>query len=263
MLKIREKDQMNLGFDIGLSEGYKSKSQIARVLTEHWVLHNSYCPCCGNHHLHKYQNNTPAADFFCPHCAEEYELKSSNGPMLTKVVDGAYDTMMHKIMSATNPTLFFLSYTSRYKVRDFFAVPRHYFVPEIIERRTPLGQSARRAGWVGCTILLGNLPSAGRIYMVRDESVVDPGEVVEAWQKTSFLGRQRIQGRGWLIELISLIEKLPSKTFSLSDVYAFEPYLRRKFPNNRFVKAKIRQQLQVLRDKHIIKFVGKGAYEKI
>lgn len=27
---------------------YKSNSQIARVLTEHWVKENAYCPCCGN-----------------------------------------------------------------------------------------------------------------------------------------------------------------------------------------------------------------------
>ena len=38
---------MNLNFNIDLAEGYKSNSQIARVLTENWVKENSYCPNCG------------------------------------------------------------------------------------------------------------------------------------------------------------------------------------------------------------------------
>ena len=38
---------MNLNFNIDLAGGYKSNSQIARVLTENWVKENSYCPNCG------------------------------------------------------------------------------------------------------------------------------------------------------------------------------------------------------------------------
>ena len=35
------------------------------------------------------------------------------------------------------------------------------------------------------------------------------------------------------------------------------------YPNNNFIKDKIRQQLQILRDKGLIDFVGRGNYKKI
>ena len=38
---------MNLRFDTSLVQGYKSASQIARVLTEDWLARNMYCPICG------------------------------------------------------------------------------------------------------------------------------------------------------------------------------------------------------------------------
>lgn len=33
------------------------------------------------------------------------------------------------------------------RVTDFFIVPKHFFVPEIIEKRNPLPDAAQRAGW--------------------------------------------------------------------------------------------------------------------
>ena len=47
---------MDLRFNTSLAEGYKSGSQIARVLTEDWLARNMYCPlCCKfciNEHCH-------------------------------------------------------------------------------------------------------------------------------------------------------------------------------------------------------------------
>jgi type II restriction enzyme len=45
------------------------------------------------------------------------------------------------------------------------------------------------------------------------------------------------------------IERLEKKEFLLQDIYNFENELRNKYPNNNFIKDKIRQQLQKLRDK--------------
>lgn len=67
---------MNLQFDIKLANKYNSNSQIARVLTENWVLNNSYCPSCGELPLNEFENNRPVADFYCKKCNEEFELKS-------------------------------------------------------------------------------------------------------------------------------------------------------------------------------------------
>jgi len=38
---------MDTSLDYSLAHGYKSKSQIARVLTESWTEENMYCPVCG------------------------------------------------------------------------------------------------------------------------------------------------------------------------------------------------------------------------
>ena len=46
---------MDLTFNLNLSQGYKSKSQIARLLTENWVLNNSYCPNCGELPLNEFE----------------------------------------------------------------------------------------------------------------------------------------------------------------------------------------------------------------
>ena len=48
----------------------------------------------------------------------------------------------------------------------------------------------------------------------------------------------------------------------MSEVYAFEDRLRAIYPNNRFVKQKIRQQLQVQRDHGYLDFVSLGKYRK-
>ena len=62
---------------------------------------------------------------------------------------------------------------------------------------------------------------------------------------------------------LKVIEKIASNEFKLSDVYKFEEYFKKKFPNNNFVKDKIRQQLQVLRDKGILEFKWNGGHTRI
>ena len=42
---------MILNLPIEVAEGYKSPSQIARVLTERWTLTNMYCPACTANYL--------------------------------------------------------------------------------------------------------------------------------------------------------------------------------------------------------------------
>lgn len=70
---------MNLHFDEYLGEKYKSESQKIRVMSEHWICQNMFCPCCGNQHILKLENNMPVADMKCDNCGEIFELKSKNG----------------------------------------------------------------------------------------------------------------------------------------------------------------------------------------
>jgi len=63
-----------------------------------------------------------------------------------------------------------------------------------------------------------------------------------------------------LFDVMMCFDKLVHKDFSLNDVYAFENELSEKHPDNRHIKDKIRQQLQVLRDKGYLEFSSRGNY---
>ena len=209
---------MNL--NLSAAEGYKSKSQIARVLTEKWVGQNIYCPSCGNDILIEFPNNRPVADFFCNDCKSEYELKSRKDSNSLKIVDGAYSTMIERINSNNNPNFFFLNYDSKeLSVRNFLVIPKHYFIDDIIERRKPLNPNARRAGWVGCNILLKGIPESGKIHLIKNGRTLERLDVLAAWNKTAFLSKQKVSNRGWTIEVMRLLDKVPSQDFYLKEIY--------------------------------------------
>ncbi len=255
---------MNLSFDINIIEKYHSGTQIARVLTENWVYQNMFCPRCGNSHIRHFENNRPVADFYCPSCNNEYELKSKSVSLGHKINDGAYDTMIERITSNNNPDFFFMCYSkSELKVRDFIIVPKHFFVPEIIEKRKPLSPSARRAGWIGCNILIDKIPEQGRIAIISNGKEINVSSVIDKVNKSYRLETKDINSRGWLMDVLNCINEISSESFSLEEMYGFEKMLHFKHPQNNNIKPKIRQQLQFLRDKGVIEFLGNGRYRKI
>jgi len=66
--------------------------------------------------------------------------------------------------------------------------------------------------------------------------------------------------RGWTLDVLNVLRKLGKHDVVLSDVYSFERSLQALHPNNKNVKPKIRQQLQVLRDLGFLSFEGEGRY---
>ncbi len=254
---------MDLQLNTKLSQGYKSVTQIARVLTEDWVLHNSYCPKCGNLFLNNFENNRPVADFFCAKCHEEFELKSRKGNLSNTIHDGAYNTMIERLYSNNNPNFFFLTYSKTWSVNNFLIIPKHFFTEDIIIKRKPLKETARRAGWIGCNIDISKIPKSGRVFLIKDNEIINPEIVKKTFQKTLFIRNKNMSSRGWLIDILNCVDSIASDTFTLNDVYKFENQLQIKHPNNKFVKDKIRQQLQILRDKGFIEFVSRGRYKKI
>jgi len=87
------------------------------------------------------------------------------------------------------------------RVTDPSLLPKQFLVCEVTRERQPLAPTARRAGWISCNILLGDIPAS-----------------------------------------------------------ALEDRLKAIYPGNNNVRAKIRQQLQVLRDQGYLSFVGRGRY---
>lgn len=255
---------MNLKLNTLLANSYLSNSQIARVLTENWVKENSFCPNCGACEISQYSNNKPVADFFCSFCREDFELKSKNGKLGRKINDGAYSKMIERIESQENPNFFFLTYNRKdYLVNNFLIIPKHFFQSEIIEKRKPLAETAKRANWIGCNIDLQQIPDLGRIFLIKNSIIADKIDVLETWSKTVLLRNKSVEAKGWTLDVLKCIDKISSNEFSLDDIYKFEGELKLKHPENNFVKDKIRQQLQCLRDMNIIEFVSKGKYRKI
>jgi type II restriction enzyme len=258
---------MNLNLDTNLIENYTSASQKVRVLTESWVGASIYCPNCGHLKIESYPNNRPVADFYCANCKEDYELKSKKDNIGTKIVDGAYDTMIERLQSDNNPNFFFLNYNlsgNSYSIKNFLVIPKHFFVPAIIEKRKPLSLTAKRSDWTGCNILLQNIPQTGKIFYIQNGKVESKEKVLARWHKTLFLREEKeISAKGWLLDVMRCVEKLGKTDFTLDEVYAFEDELGKLHPGNKHIKDKLRQQLQVLRDKGYLDFVSRGRYHLI
>lgn len=240
---------MDLKLPTQVAETYISNSQRMRVMTESWVGKSIFCPNCGSI-LHNFGNNRPVADFYCEDCSEEYELKSKNGNMGSRIIDGAYSTMIERLQSENNPNFFFLTYNqTTLEVRNFLTIPKYFFLPTIIERRAALHETARRAGWVGCNIVMSSIPEFGKIFYVKNGIVARRNEVIDQWNKTQFIkGTSNLEAKGWLLDVLVCIEKIKKQEFILDEVYAFESYLKSKHPLNNNIQAKIRQQLQFLRE---------------
>ncbi len=255
---------MNLKFDTISPTKYHNASQIVRIKTEAWVANNMYCPRCGNLHINHFENNRPVADFYCPKCKNQFELKSKTGSLNQKINDGAYTTMIERITSNTNPDFFFMNYSKESQcVKDFILIPKHFFIPDIIEKRKPLAETARRAGWVGCNILIGKIPQQGRIEIIKNGKINNVNTVLYQVNKGKLLETADLKARGWIMDILNCVNKTPSGNFSLSDLYLFTDYLSMKHPKNNNIQAKIRQQLQLLRDLGFIEFLSRGQYRKI
>jgi len=254
---------MKLTFNTTIANEYKSNAQRARVLTESWVDSETYCPNCGRSKIDKYPNNQPVADFFCSNCKEDYELKSKQNSVGKKILDGAYRTKIERLQSSNNPNLFVLNYhLENLSVLNFFVIPKHFFVPEIIEERKPLAVNAQRAGWIGSNIILQKIPQIGKIFLVRQQQIEPKEKVLAEWKKTLFLREEKeISARGWLLDVMRCVEKIGKREFALPDVYVFERELSVLHLGNKHIKDKIRQQLQVLRDKGYLEFTKRGNYQ--
>jgi len=253
---------MNLNLYSNIADEYNSNSQKIRVLTEHWVNQYIYCPNCGNN-VSEYENNRPVADFYCLKCNEDYELKSKKDKIGKKIVDGAYSTMIKRLQSSSNPNFFFLNYNKNtFDIHNFMVIPKHFFIPEIIEKRKPLSSTARRAGWIGCNILLDAIPNSGKIFYIKNGKKENKNKILDSWNKTIFLKQStNLNSKGWLLDIIKCIEKLNKNSFSLNEIYQFENFLKLKHPENNNIQAKIRQQLQFLRDKNYLTFENRGKYK--
>jgi len=252
---------MRLELNLNLAEGYKSPSQRARRVTEGWFADNMYCPACPSGHVVQTRDNTRVVDFVCPGCGAEFQLKAKGGPFGRRLRDAAYEPMMERVLDNRSPHFAFLRYDrAEWYVRKLLLVPGHFITPAAIERCKPLTRTARRAGWVGCNILLDAIAPDGRLAAVSECRAVEAAEVRRKWGRFTWLARQKLEARGWAADVLRCVRTLGDREFALQEMYAFEQELGAAHPNNRNIRAKIRQQLQILRDQGVLKFLGRARY---
>ena len=235
--------------DLRIADAYKSNAQRIRVMSEAWAGQNLYCPCCPSNTIEQCRNNREAVDYTCNSCASTFQLKSSRADYGTRIVDGAFAAMMRAVTRAAAPNLLLLHYDpSRWEVQDLTLVPHFALTSSCIEKRLALSSSARRAGWVGCNILLCNIPPDVRIPWVQNGVVASPREIRTKFRSVSSLANVAPAERSWTLDILKVVRTIGGREFSLADMYAHVDELQALHPKNRHVRDKIRQQLQILRD---------------
>jgi type II restriction enzyme len=204
--------------------------------------------------------NTKAFDFRCSNCSVTYQVKSQQTLNLKKITDGAYSAMVSALKQNVAPNLLILNYTPEWRVKNLVLFPSVIFTEDVLEKRNPLSHTARRAGWIGCNIVLDRVPHDAQISMVSESAIVPANTVRENYKNYLALKAVPWEMRGWTLNVLNVLKKIDAHEFNLAQVYAHEGALSRAHPLNRNVRAKIRQQLQILRDLGLVEFVGNGRY---
>jgi len=242
-------------------EKYHSRSQMARVATESWASANLFCVNCDSPRLTASPVGSRALDYLCPSCDDSFQLKSQSKPFGERVLDSAYSAMIAAIAADRTPHFVLLHYSRElWSVLDLVFIPRFAIPKSAIEKRKPLSSTARRAGWVGCNIVLTHIPQDARLSLVRNGVVERPSAVRRRFDRIRPLAELRPEERGWTLDVLTAVRGLGRANFSLEELYSREHELAASHPANRHVRDKIRQQLQVLRDKGLIEFLGRGHY---
>lgn len=261
MIPTHPSGTVDLAMRCELAAGLSSPAQRARVITEAWVGENMYCPACECEELVPTPRGTKLVDFHCAECEEGFQVKSKKHGFGRKVLDSAWGPMQEAVARGDAPGFMFLRYSlDACRVSDLFVVPGHLVTPMVIERRRPLGLLARRHGWIGCNILLDRIGDLARIPVVEHSAVREPRDVRDRWRRFAFIKEARPAERGWTGDVLSCVQSLGKETFTLNEMYEFEDELAKRHPQNRNVKPKIRQQLQILRDHAVLDFLGRGEY---
>jgi type II restriction enzyme len=252
---------MNLSMRGELANRFTSGSQKAGNVTEAWGADNFFCTNCSSPKLDWLKPGTKANDYRCPSCGFWFQLKSKKSRIGNTITDGAYGAMMEAIKEDRSPNFFFLHYDlATWSVRNLLLIPHFAFPPSAIIKRNPTTPKGRSNPWIGCNFDLRRIPAEARIAVVMETQIVSTKEVREQFKKVKPLKDVSVNDRGWSLDVLNIVRQLGKKEFTNADVYAHERELEALHPDNRNIKAKIRQKLQILRDAKLLLHVGSGVW---
>jgi type II restriction enzyme len=112
--------------------------------------------------------------------------------------------------------------------------------------------------------------------------IIPPDKVRARYTRLKPIREIKTAQRGWTLDVLNIVRRIvsegraprdpnipgqtgtritrPSDSFTTADVYAFKRELEKLHPDNRHVRDKIRQQLQVLRDLGLLLHLERGIW---
>ena len=137
-----------------INPDWKSKSRIFGKAIEDWVEENFLCECSG-----KFQNqiaNSKSIDSICLSCGHKIQIKGSknkfkpNKNNILKIMGAEYNTTLNSIIS-DDWDLILVSYCEKEtSINQVIRIKYDQISEQCVIPRTPLKETARRAGWQGC-----------------------------------------------------------------------------------------------------------------
>ncbi|HXR46770.1 MAG TPA: hypothetical protein VN784_04955 [Candidatus Limnocylindrales bacterium] len=104
------------------------------------------------------------------------------------------------------------------------------------------------------------IPTEARILVVTESRISPAAEVREKFKRVKPLKDIAITQRGWTLDVLNIVRRLGKLEFTNDEVYAHDRELEQLHPENRNVRPKIRQQLQILRDTGLLIHVESGRW---
>ena len=102
------------------------------------------------------------------------------------------------------------------------------------------------------------------VYTMPAKQVADLEQMTIAIEDRNKQRRLLSSFHGWTSLVLEALFHQPGEVFSLDELLATcRPLASQKYPENRHVRAKIRQQLQRLRDMGLVQFLGGGTYRRL
>lgn len=236
----------------------KDTQQLIKAITEHWTTNNIFCPICWSA-LDKHKIDKPINDLFCIDCKNDFELKASKWKFSKKLPAWSYEKAIEAI--DTKPMhLFILKYSEDFTITNFLVVPKYFFTSKVIIRRPNALKG--RPNYFMSDIDFSNIPESWKIHYISNWTYKTRTEIIKEWDKVKFLEKikdwkwdEKWEAKWWLLDIMLCIEKLNKKEFHLKELNIFLDELQLKHPKNNFIKDKIRQKLQKLRDKWYLEFI--------
>ena len=159
-------------------KNWTSASRIVGEAVEDCVI-TLPCPICSVVALKKYQANQKSKDAACENCGGQFQIKATqskatqskpkalrkNNPVKPathlKLLGAEYNTTRASIReNNVHYIVFMYSFTGEtYTINDVLFIDRVHINESCIVPRNPLSSKARRAGWIGCTLVFGTFIS--------------------------------------------------------------------------------------------------------